>query len=315
MWNRDRAFTLIELLVVVSIISVLIAIMLPALGKARNEAKSTVCKNNVKNLGLAIQLYFAEYNSSVPINGLLFPKGGVPSMYQGADADPRFAKAEDKNQQHWRLEYGGLWKQMGGYEIPNLYDNPPPPLQKPDMNMSKKFLCPSDIEDGLIRTNGNSTPGNAPLYYSNPAPDGSVKIETCQGGPVSPGYWSYSVNAVLNSLGRLRDNPVFQKGGKTVLPWQDPLKFTSIRSPENFVVFLEEDKASLFNDEVFEPPQLRSASTNSERLSNRHNGGGNVGFAGGNVEWFNEIVFDNGSPQSTISRMFFPDNGEFLNEP
>ncbi|MCL2647314.1 MAG: prepilin-type N-terminal cleavage/methylation domain-containing protein [Phycisphaerales bacterium] len=314
---RSRAFTLLELLVVVSIISVLVALLLPALGKAKQQAKSTACSTNIYNLCIGIRLYFTENNDSVPINGLLFPKSGVPQIYQAADADPQFAKAEDKEQQHWRLEYGALWKEMGGTDVPNvnIYDMPPPPIPKPDMNMAKKFLCPSDITDNLKRTNGNSGAGKAPLYYSSPQPDGSVQVLVSDGGAVQPGYWSYSVNAVLNSLGRLRDNPVFQKSGKTVLPWQDPVKLVSIHSPENFVVFLEEDQGSLFNDEVFEPPQLRDASTNSERLSNRHNGGGNIGFADGHAEWWHEIAFDNGSQQSTVSRMFFPDGGEFLGNP
>jgi prepilin-type processing-associated H-X9-DG protein len=90
------------------------------------------------------------------------------------------------------------------------------------------------------------------------------------------------------------------------------MKITSIRSPETFIFFLEEDEASLFNDEVFEPPTFRDAASNSERLSNRHNGSGNVGFGDGHVDSFNEIIFDNGAANNPISRMFFPDGGEWI---
>jgi len=55
-----RSFTLIELLVVVAIIAVLVAILLPALGQAREQAMLTICGRNLQQIGVATQLYVDE---------------------------------------------------------------------------------------------------------------------------------------------------------------------------------------------------------------------------------------------------------------
>ena len=64
--KRLGGFTLIELLVVIAIIAILAAMLLPALARAREKVRQAVCKSNLRQMGLAIHMYAADFDGFVP---------------------------------------------------------------------------------------------------------------------------------------------------------------------------------------------------------------------------------------------------------
>jgi len=64
--NHSRAFTLIELLVVIAVIAILAALLMPAIGRAKEAGKATACLSNLRQIGVGIQLYVQDNNNRLP---------------------------------------------------------------------------------------------------------------------------------------------------------------------------------------------------------------------------------------------------------
>ncbi|MFG0247789.1 MAG: type II secretion system protein [Phycisphaeraceae bacterium JB051] len=126
--NRSKqvqfGFTLIELLVVISIVSLLIAILLPALGKARESSRRLVCANNMKSWGTVLNLYTSDN------------KGTMPAGFVNIGYTPS----------NWALWW--TWYDFYSFYVPVHTDSwKPISGKRVDNSVTTIQTCPSDMTD------------------------------------------------------------------------------------------------------------------------------------------------------------------------
>jgi prepilin-type N-terminal cleavage/methylation domain-containing protein/prepilin-type processing-associated H-X9-DG protein len=183
MSRRRHGFTLIELLVVIAIIAVLIALLLPAVQQAREAARRSQCKNNLKQIGLALHNYHDTFNK--------FPMGFLDVLSgNGPQKDGGWSWAAMILPQ---LEQGNLFQGIDFRYHP--YGTNSGPSGPPNGNTLAigtplaVFSCPSDTKPPTVDNNGGKANGTKAIATSSymgsmGAFDGDACIAPGSGNPV-----------------------------------------------------------------------------------------------------------------------------------
>ncbi|MGC9940377.1 MAG: DUF1559 domain-containing protein [Verrucomicrobiota bacterium] len=147
-----RGFTLIELLVVIAIIAILAALLLPALAKAKEKAKKTICLSNLKQWGLAQTMYTDDNNQTYPLTKI---PDGTPGAAGGYNEDnPNWVDLFDFYYQNPKQGMDAWFNALPPYiSSPPLYQYA---IQNGTAGINayntghNVFQCPSAIIDPLI---------------------------------------------------------------------------------------------------------------------------------------------------------------------
>jgi len=135
-------FTLVELLVVIAIIAILAALLLPALGRAKESARTASCLSNLRQVGLGFQLYFTEHQFAFPTSAPHSGLGPQPEdwLWWQTIATPSGPAMRDPKQ-------GSVIPHIGNY-------NP------------RLLRCPSDKDGENRETLWKANPGTEQYFYS-----------------------------------------------------------------------------------------------------------------------------------------------------
>jgi prepilin-type N-terminal cleavage/methylation domain-containing protein/prepilin-type processing-associated H-X9-DG protein len=257
-YKTGHAFTLIELLVVIAIIAILAALLLPALARAKEMARRANCLSNLRQWGLAMQLYSGDNKDGIPRDGM-----GENGDYPGNN-------------------WNGI--PTGTPNDPNAW-----------FNLLPKYVSEQNLSvyySQYTSARGTS-PAKAASYMPFPGgkgriwecPSASMSLSTVAGtgggtslaGQGADGFFSYAMNIDLKR----------EADGSTAMPYPKMPKVTS---------FLKPSATVLMFDVVFDPvtevvngsPQYNSVNPANRQHSfaSRHDKGGIINFFDGHSAYF-----------------------------
>ncbi len=322
MWRR-RGFTLIELLVVIAIIGILAAMVFPVFARARESARKAVCLSNVKNIALAIQMYLADNNDTMP------PGEHRREVFEYFDAAPGGGEGGGTGGEDCEIMYTGHFEHANPYlrwaVILDEYTKNRDVWRCPSarVEMGALFICPMNDWLGYLR-----------------ATEGQWGADTEVGGPCwgtwPPGWGGEVTDSILQqrvASDRSASNPTAHKafiqsyavnGPSWAGPGAQELKLAAVEDPVWFVVVADggaqidtlgvgnvayPDKCHMgcvcWGADWEACPETEPCGLPAEykwdnelrRPYARHLGGSNLGFLDGHAAWFSAQYILSEAPQ------------------
>ncbi|HKS36348.1 MAG TPA: prepilin-type N-terminal cleavage/methylation domain-containing protein [Verrucomicrobiae bacterium] len=257
-WPETHGFTLVELLVVIAIIAILASLLLPALSRAKENAHRITCLNNLRQLGLATQMYVDDHADT-------FPSAGPANLWQPSD---------------W-INANGIFAVGFGSGASPAADSQMgvivPYIRHFTTNL---FTCPTDRILLKFRSRPFSFPDPVWIKQQHYRLSYSLSSPLLAGPPRGPVKMLYHGMA-----SQLPDRPGYE------MPQGRPLvrfKGGSIKDPSAKIMFAEERMAYEMTEaalRVTVPPGLTCGwEWTIDRLAIRHRSKSNAAFPDGHVE-------------------------------
>jgi prepilin-type N-terminal cleavage/methylation domain-containing protein/prepilin-type processing-associated H-X9-DG protein len=287
---RRRGFTLIELLVVIAIIGILAAMLFPVFARARESARKIQCLSNVKNVAMAMNMYFADYDR--------FPPGEVDANVNawfencGGDTSPGCCSSQANPYLRWPVILDEYIKNRDIWKCPSAKIVTYPKIIYGSTDWFKEFLldptgkCPC----GLAWPNG----------WGGTVTDNNTNADNCVQPGAGTGAVAFGIAPYENNVGAslsvvddpakyvfVADSvnvPFFGKVEQIAYPdicrvqWADNL---SGRCTADWVNCSWTTDCGISQDQItkfWTDPSYRSRYT-------RHMGGTNLGFLDGHARW------------------------------